>query len=319
MGELLDWQLPTVTIIVIVLNNAKGIGESLQWLVNLDYPKNRYEIIVVDNGSTDGTSEVVKSFSVQLVEEPKRGFPPARNTGIKHATGEIIVFTDSDCIGNSSWLRSLVAPFSNQEVGETGGLIRPYSVNGSIIERFIDEAGFVAGPKLINQGIIPFITTQNIAVRRKLIYQVGGFDEQFIFCSDVDLSRKIQLWGKSVAVIVPDAIVYHHHHQKLKSMGWLCYRNAYGSILLATRWKNFVPFHTTLKKELSTYLNEFKSLVIYIASFLKRLVLFIFTKKDNYYLLKPLLFFIAEMNAIIGKTKALWITRGLRSLPEERK
>ena len=89
---------PSVTVVVPVRNGAQTIQPLLESLQKLDYDRNTVEVIVVDGNSTDKTREIVKKYPVKLVVEEKKGLNLARNIGIKSSNGEIIAFTDSDCI-----------------------------------------------------------------------------------------------------------------------------------------------------------------------------------------------------------------------------
>ena len=98
---------PSVTVIVPVRNGEQTIQSLLESLQKLDYNRNKVEVIVVDGNSTDKTQEIVKRYPVKLIVEKRKGLNVARNTGIKCSKGEIIAFTDSDCIVPPDWLRRL--------------------------------------------------------------------------------------------------------------------------------------------------------------------------------------------------------------------
>src|SRR5262245_13454924 len=98
------------TVIVAVYNGASTIEACVASLLALHYPRPDHEIIVVDNGSTDGTAAVLASFGdrVRVLTEPTRGASAARNRGIRHARGRVIAFTDADCTVEPGWLAALV-------------------------------------------------------------------------------------------------------------------------------------------------------------------------------------------------------------------
>ena len=105
------------------------------------YPKSNFEIIVIDNGSSDKSVEVINKFAVNLLEERK--YPNsyvARNKGLKHAKGEIIVFLDADCLPERQWLESLVEPFRDSTVGVVAGEVLSYQAS-NLIEGFYEFSG----------------------------------------------------------------------------------------------------------------------------------------------------------------------------------
>ena len=128
---------PTVSIVLGVYNGAEIIGDCLESLLNQNYPADAYDIIVVENGSTDNTTEVVKRYPVRLFHNSVRGLAPARNTGISQSNADIIAFTDADCIADPNWLSALVKPYADPEVGGVGGAILGYNQgNRNIVEMF---------------------------------------------------------------------------------------------------------------------------------------------------------------------------------------
>src|ERR671916_681647 len=113
---------PFVSIVVPVLNGERTLRGCLTSLLRVDYPPDRREILVVDNGSTDRTAEIIQSFPVQYLREEQRGCSAARNRGIQASRGELIASTDADCVVSSGWLRELVQAFDEEEgVGGVAG------------------------------------------------------------------------------------------------------------------------------------------------------------------------------------------------------
>ena len=118
--------LPFVSVIVPALNAEAYIKDCLISLLQMDYPPQWREILVVDNGSTDRTAEIIKSLPVSYLLETQRGVSSVRNGGIKASRGDILAFTDADCVVSRGWLRELVLGFDEQEVGGTAGEVLPY-------------------------------------------------------------------------------------------------------------------------------------------------------------------------------------------------
>ncbi|HVH15886.1 MAG TPA: glycosyltransferase [Candidatus Angelobacter sp.] len=95
---------PFVSVAIITLNSRSTIQKCLEALINLEYPRQRYEIVIVDGGSTDGTTELLKEFPVRVVVDRQRNRGTARNIAIDNCGGQIIAFTDADCVPLKSWL-----------------------------------------------------------------------------------------------------------------------------------------------------------------------------------------------------------------------
>lgn len=113
-------QEPPVTLVVPAFNEGKNIARKIEDLRALDYPKDRVEILVVNNASTDNTREVASQFPVGVLDSP-RGKVNAINAGIKHAHSDIIVVTDADTLLKPDAIKSLVTCFANSSIGAVGG------------------------------------------------------------------------------------------------------------------------------------------------------------------------------------------------------
>jgi glycosyltransferase involved in cell wall biosynthesis len=208
---------PSVSVIVPVYNGEATIERCIESLVDQDYPRQRYEIIVVDNNSTDGTVEIVRRYPVLLLEERRPGPGAARNRGLAQARGEIIAFTDADCYAEARWLKELVKPFVDPMVGGVGGAIKSAS-RATAVERYSDDRP-VLKHHLSDPPFLPFLTTANAAFRNNIIDAVGGFDESFTKASeDVDLSWRIQLEAPCKFVSASKAVVYHKHRQTVRGL-----------------------------------------------------------------------------------------------------
>ena len=121
------------SIIIASYNEAENLKNCLNSIENITYPRENYEIIVVDNNSTDNTEETVKRFpKVVYLKEERQGASSARNKGIEHAKGEILVFLDADTTVTENWLASITAPFGDTSTGAVGGAILPFNRNNII-------------------------------------------------------------------------------------------------------------------------------------------------------------------------------------------
>jgi len=171
---------PFVSVIIPVFNDAPRLRVCLEALSRQSWPRENYEIIVVDNGSSDGSGEVALSFSnVQVVREAKPGSYAARNRGIAAARGDFLAFTDSDCIPSSDWIRAGVAALEkNPERALIGGpvTIVPHDRARRNLAEFHQE--ILAFDQLRYINSFGFTITANMLTRRFLFDQVGVFHSE---------------------------------------------------------------------------------------------------------------------------------------------
>jgi glycosyltransferase involved in cell wall biosynthesis len=201
---------PEISVIVPTYNGASRISSCLESILNQNTSR-IYEIIVVDDGSTDDTAHVVSTFpEIRLFVRQNRGPAAARNFGVSQALGNIIVFTDDDCIPLPDWLENLVQPLDDSRVTGCKGayLSKQSEVTAQFVQiEYEEKYEILAGMKETN-----LIDTYSAAFRKSAFSEVGGFDESFPNASveDRDLSIKLAQAGHKL-VFVPTALVYHTH------------------------------------------------------------------------------------------------------------
>jgi O-antigen biosynthesis protein len=207
---------PTASVIVPAYNAEGTIDDCIQSLLELRYPPDRLELRVVENGSRDGTAQALRRYRdrIVLVHEHRRGAGAARNAGLRGATGEVVAFTDADCVVDPEWLARLVAPLRDPRVGVAGGTIlaRPPA---NEIERFGDVIH--DHRQSIEVYRPPYAITMNWASRREVLSALGGFDERFVRCQDTDLAYRLTQAGYELA-FVPEAVVYHRNEHTLSGL-----------------------------------------------------------------------------------------------------
>jgi len=207
--EYFESEYPFVSIIVVVLNMENTIYGCLSSLVSLSYPKERYEIVVVDGGSTDQTLTICREFGLRCVVEKKRGRGLARNVGIKSSKGEIVAFIDADCTAPRDWLSVHVASYSDSAVGAvTGAVANPYLSSSSKPAILMHYENFAEFDESLKRRYIYHAPTCNTSFRRSVLELVGFFDECLDAYEDFVLSKRITNAGYRI-LFKPDAKVVH--------------------------------------------------------------------------------------------------------------
>jgi len=224
-----------VSVIIPAYNASSLIEECLTALQNQTYPLEDYEIIVVNDGSTDDTGDIAQSAGVKVVHQENQGPAMARNCGVTHAVGEIIVFTDSDCIASENFLTEMIRPFSDPAVVGVKGAYRTKQTR--LWARFAQVEFMERYVKLSRSESIDFVDSYAAAFRKRVFQKVGGFDPHFPVANneDVDLSYKIAGMGHPM-VFNPDAIVYHTHPDSMKTYLKLKFSRAYWRMLVYRRF-----------------------------------------------------------------------------------
>ena len=213
---------PFVSIIIPVYNDGVGIQETLVSLFKLDYPVDRFEIIVVDNNSTDNTRalilDMVSDFTGNMIVETEKrtGSYAARNRGIHVANGEILAFVDSDMIVGSDWLRKGVDHMIHNNVDYAGCRIQIYSKKNepTLWEKYQVAMGFPVKEYMEIDGYAP---TACLFVRRKVIDATGKFDDRLFSGGDVEFGKRVRERGFKQSFDSGN-IMYHPARRSFQSL-----------------------------------------------------------------------------------------------------
>jgi mycofactocin system glycosyltransferase len=209
-----------VSIIVPVYNREKELGECLDSLAALVYPADKIEVIVVDDASTDRSASIAAQHKARLVRLPvNRGQSAARNEGVKHASGELIAFIDSDCIADAAWLHDLVPYFQDSRTALVGGYVASFFQN-TWLDRYEEvKSPLCMGSELaIGAGSDSdfYVPTCNMVVRKGVYHRVGGLNENQRVGEDVDLCWRLKEAGFRL-MYVPKGIVKHKHRSSFSA------------------------------------------------------------------------------------------------------
>ena len=228
------------------------LGQLLESLTRQTFPREKFEVVIVDDGSGDGTLGLLEEWAkrddlrLRFVSKENAGPAAARNRGFQMAHAPLIAFTDDDCIAEPDWLERLVSYMhEHPEVAGVGGSIRRREER--LLSRFVDHVARM-GHK-IRDGVVLVLITANACYRREALEEVGGFDERIPWPQgeDGDLSRKVIEKGGLLAV-EESAVIGHAHRDSVGGIfkdGKLAgidnqYRMALGLLARKPMW------HTTL-------------------------------------------------------------------------
>jgi GT2 family glycosyltransferase len=224
---------PRISVVVCTYNGARTIRDCFEALGKIDYPD--YEVIVVNDGSTDATENIAKEFPFRLISTHNRGLSHARNTGLHLANGEIVAYTDDDAYPDPHWLSYLADMFLTTSHAGIGGPNLPPPDDGWIAECVANAPG---GPihVLLEDQTAEHIPGCNMAFRKECLEAIGGFDPQFRTAGDdVDVCWRLQEKGWTLG-FHPSALVWHHRRNSVRTY-WRQQRG-YGraEALLEKKW-----------------------------------------------------------------------------------
>lgn len=215
-------EFPFVSVVIPTYNRASLLPKLLESLMRQTYPADRFEVIVVDDGSKDETEQVVRKFtdsapfSVIYLHQQRKGPAAARNLGIRHSRGEIIAFADSDVTVSEDWIENAVKHFKKNSVDGVEGRTEPCGTETP----FAHRAHNLKGGKFL---------TCNIFYTKAILEKLGGFDERFRapHREDTDLAWRVLDAGGRI-MFAPDVVAFHPYFPKrplttLKSFALLKY------------------------------------------------------------------------------------------------
>jgi len=203
-------------VIIPAYNSQATVARCLDALEQQTLPRDSYEIIVVDDGSTANTNAQVRAYdNVRLLVQVHAGPAAARNLGVEHARGEIVLFTDADCEPAADWVEQMLAPLDVLQTAGVKGVYR--TQQRALVARFVQmeyETRYQRMTRhMARHGRIDFVDTYAAAYRRDVFLAAEGFDPKFAKASveDQELSFRIAEQGHRL-VFAPQAAVFHWGH-----------------------------------------------------------------------------------------------------------
>ncbi|HXO18337.1 MAG TPA: glycosyltransferase [Thermoanaerobaculia bacterium] len=234
--------LPWVSVVVCTRNRSQILAQSSAALLAIDYPADRWEVLIVDNCSTDDTLAVAQEIArgrpdlVRVIEERELGLSATRNAGIRHARGEIIAFADDDAFPESAWLRMLVEALLQEDALVVGGPVEPWfqgQLPAWFTERYlVYVTAWDKGPGIQPLTYNEYPRGANIAFRREVFERFGYFSthlgykgNSLVSCDEIELCLRVERGGGRI-LYVPGARVRHITAAERITPRWLARRFA---------------------------------------------------------------------------------------------
>lgn len=204
---------PLVSVVIPAWNAAASIGGAVKAALDQRGVEGAIEVIVVDDGSTDGTAEAAERAGARVVRRENGGPAAARNRGWREAKGDLIFFTDADCVPRPDWVARLLPAVREESVGAAGGSYAAVNPD-PFLAACVQEEIVLRHLRLPRE--VRFLGSFNLAVPRRVLEETGGFDEKYRRASgeDNDLSYRIRKGGYRL-LFEREALVAHRHPERI--------------------------------------------------------------------------------------------------------
>lgn len=183
-----------ISIIIPTYNEEKRLPACLDSIFDLDYSKEDIEVIVVDNGSTDGTREIAKSCGAEVLRDDSMNVSGLRNLGAKHSKGDILAFVDADCIVSKDWLKNASKYSDDIAVAAWGA---PPAIPKE--STWVQKTWYSLREKEKQVQNVDWLETMNLFIRKDQFLAIGGFNESLVTCEDVDFCYRIRKYGRIIS------------------------------------------------------------------------------------------------------------------------
>jgi GT2 family glycosyltransferase len=259
-----------ISVVLPLYNGASVVGEQLAALAGQAYP-GAWELVVADNGSTDGGAAMVERWSdripgLQVVDaSARRGAAAARNAGARAAAGDGLVFCDADDVVAPGWLAAMAETLQGHDF--VAGACDHEMLNPGAAANWHARSFQTGLPVAMN--FLPYASSANMAVSRAAFFEVGGFDESFAAVGaageDIDLSWRLQL-GSHRLRFEPGALVYYRHRHDLREVWRQNLHYGMADVLLYRRYRA----HGLRPRPLGQAMRGFRGLLVRAPALVRR-------------------------------------------------
>ncbi len=323
-------QIPLISVVVPVYNSSTTIAECLEAILANDYPD--FEVIVVDDESSDNSVEIIKRFPVRLLELKGRlGAGAARQAGAKEAQGEIIAFTDADCVVPRDWLAKIAKRFKeNPSLAGIGGVYKPHPQDG-LISRFANWSVYISYYPFVAKDT-DSLNTGNCAYRRDIFLSCPPPEHDYFrgmaAAEDTLLSMEISKKGKLIHDW--DLYIYHRSRDTIPKLFKQQITRGYSRTILSAKHPKtqvidkasgmMLHIITRLLSTFVLYISVLLTFILwspwYLIAGFAQFILFLaphlyklysWERSLRFVLVSILLFMIRDSGWIVGLIKGLWL------------
>jgi glycosyltransferase involved in cell wall biosynthesis len=244
------------SVVVPVYNGGAGLPECLRALSAQTLPRADYEIIVVDDGSTDDSAKQAERFHARLLRQENRGAAAARNKGLSVASGEWVAFTDADCLPSRGWLEYLLVavaakPEHGPVLGAAGRIVG--FPTDSAAARFVDLTGALDAERHLAHPRFPFAPSGNVMYRRSALLATGGFDARYVSYEACELHQRLLEHQRGEFYFAPRAVVLHRHRSSWRE--YVRQQFNYGRGMGQFYWHQRTKIGWSFGRELSAWMD----------------------------------------------------------------
>lgn len=293
-----------ISVVIATYNRVDVIKDCIDSILSQDFPKDRYEIIIIDSSSDDSVKKIIDEYypvsnpKIQYFYQKREGLASARNLGIEKAVGDIVYFFDDDCILDKNCLNIISSSYDSKEIAGIEGGVAGYH-SSTIIQKYGDFLYHRTDTP--PGGIIPGMDGPigcNASYRKDVLTEVQGFDKQFKWMEDLEIAIKIRKKGYYFKFI-PSALVYHKHRVTLTEV----LKRAYNFCYIGTKLccDKYPELYSVKKIILRNCVRIAYKIVIY-----PYVIVTVFQADDKkFHLCKPFIDILVSTYRISGLTAAV--------------